>query len=131
MGLTQKNKGHKAGRQAGIGRRHKFKESKQPSQSVKAGGNALLARTDRMKRAKLTKDERRKEVLTQKRQVREQGPPKVVMLLALVDDVNVSSLQGWLAASAGAGETGADACMGSDGAASTMMCAVHKLRATF
>eukprot|EP00238_Polyblepharides_amylifera_P006325 CAMPEP_0196581908 /NCGR_PEP_ID=MMETSP1081-20130531/36382_1 /TAXON_ID=36882 /ORGANISM="Pyramimonas amylifera, Strain CCMP720" /LENGTH=759 /DNA_ID=CAMNT_0041902309 /DNA_START=80 /DNA_END=2356 /DNA_ORIENTATION=- len=104
MGKEQKNKPHKAGRNAGVGRRQKFKESKEMRVSVKASG-VSGGRADRQNCGRVARALQRQRVSEARRQ-ESHAAPKVVMVLSMSDNVSASSLLKWMrehGASAGLG----------------------------
>ncbi|KAK3270718.1 hypothetical protein CYMTET_20898 [Cymbomonas tetramitiformis] len=135
----QKNKSHKAGRKAGLSRRHKFKESSEVRRKpgFKALGSQDL-RGDRLNKAKQARDAARRNILEEKRSAREHGPPKIVGLMALSDSVDLSITARWLSEACTDGTEGSGGMDTEDsltsklasGAPLTMLSLKHKVRFT-
>ncbi|KAK9814203.1 hypothetical protein WJX72_002201 [[Myrmecia] bisecta] len=83
----QKNKPHKAGRHAGRSARQKHNLAKEaPRASIKAAHTAGGGRLQRLNAAKMQRDSKKQKLLAERRHV---GPPRVVALLPLSEEVDV------------------------------------------
>ncbi|KAI3432659.1 hypothetical protein D9Q98_004203 [Chlorella vulgaris] len=114
---AQKNKGHKAGRRAGLSARDKHKNSKDAGgmrRSVKASRSTAQTKAERLNAAKQQRDHKRAAALDQRRAA---APPRVVALLPLSADVDVQRLWSSLLASCSAAGDDAAAESASNGKA--------------
>lgn len=94
---SQRNKPHKAGRKAGLSAREKHRNTKDAGArtSVKAARSGAQSKAERLNAAKQQREKKRAAALEARRTA---GPPRIVALLPLSEDVDVPRLWGGLLA---------------------------------